>query len=150
MLIFLIYQRQQVFFTAMGKRFVMFNKIFFLAGNPKRNYCVRLTSGEHNLSLAQVQRFKKTQKWTSLLGQRRIGRGSSALLTTAALSQILHQSGSLFQFCSRDFVLEPITTTKFVKKKISFRFLDYLKQISRFFIFVRYIFFTLSAIKNNV
>ena len=71
-----------MFFTAMGKRFVMFNNIFFLAGNPKRNYCVRLTSGEHNLSLASIQRFKKT---TSLLDQRRIGWGSRALLTTAAL-----------------------------------------------------------------
>ena len=42
MLIFLVHQRWQVFFVAIWERVnVMFTNIFFLAGNPERNHCVR-------------------------------------------------------------------------------------------------------------
>ena len=41
-LIFLIHQRKQVFFVLLWERDnVMFTNVFFLAGNPERNNCVR-------------------------------------------------------------------------------------------------------------
>ena len=42
MLIFLIHQREQVFFVLIWERHnVMFTNIFFPAGNPERNHCIR-------------------------------------------------------------------------------------------------------------